>query len=287
LVVGGRCPTVGAVGGFVQGGGHGILAGPFGLAVDNVLEYKVILANGDYVIANSCSYPDLFWALRGGGGGTFGVVTEVTYKTHVPPKVVQRDGSTDFIVNVSIAFTIHGRQDFNEVIKILFKILPSLSEKGWKGVVVAVNPKPVAMFVSLAIFGKTLEYSKSSLQILLDALKQNKSRINIPVFTTYSSMAAWGKDQIKGDSPTTIIGSRFLPREKFTPENVDEFALKFAELSYDYQFALTLIYQNPLMMDKSGTSVNPVWRTAVFNFVFTSSWKTATSFTATQKVIYC
>ena len=54
----------------------------YGLAVDQVLEFEVVLSNGTIVTANACSEPDLFWALRGGGGGTYGVVTSMTSRIY-------------------------------------------------------------------------------------------------------------------------------------------------------------------------------------------------------------
>lgn len=55
----------------------------FGMAADNVLEYTVVmLTTGEVVKANACTNPDLFWSLRGGGGGTFGVVTSATIQTY-------------------------------------------------------------------------------------------------------------------------------------------------------------------------------------------------------------
>ncbi|KAI2768099.1 CAZyme family AA7 [Penicillium roqueforti] len=81
IVVGGDCPTVGVVGGFLQGGGiSDFLSLHHGLAVDNVLEFEVVTASGDIVLANAIRNPDLFWALRGGGGGTFGIVTRATMR---------------------------------------------------------------------------------------------------------------------------------------------------------------------------------------------------------------
>lgn len=54
----------------------------FGMAADNVLEFTVVLlTTGEVVKANACTNPDLFWALRGGGGGTFGIVTSATIRT--------------------------------------------------------------------------------------------------------------------------------------------------------------------------------------------------------------
>ncbi|KAI0173531.1 FAD-binding domain-containing protein [Hypoxylon sp. FL1284] len=82
VVVGGNCPTVGLTGGYIQGGGHGPLASRFGLAADQALEYEVVTPTGDLLLATASQNSDLFWALRGGGGGTFGVVFSVTVKAY-------------------------------------------------------------------------------------------------------------------------------------------------------------------------------------------------------------
>lgn len=57
-----------------------MLSPVFGLGVDRVLQFSLITPDGEFRIANACQNDDLFWALRGGGGGTFGVVLEVSYK---------------------------------------------------------------------------------------------------------------------------------------------------------------------------------------------------------------
>lgn len=80
-VLAGECPTVGVAGGYVQGGGQGPLSGIYGLASDNALQFTAVLADGSVVTANHRSATDLFWALKGGGPGTFAVVTSVTFKT--------------------------------------------------------------------------------------------------------------------------------------------------------------------------------------------------------------
>lgn len=91
-VQGGGCTTVGAAGGFLQGGGFGSFSKMYGTGAGNLLEAEVVLANGDVVIANDYQNSDLFWALKGGGGGTFGVVTRATLRTHELP---QNFGSID------------------------------------------------------------------------------------------------------------------------------------------------------------------------------------------------
>jgi hypothetical protein len=87
MVQGGGCGTVG-VAGLVQGGGFGTYSKNFGTAAANLLEAEIVTADGMVRIANACTNADLFWALKGGGGGTFGVVTRVTLRTHEMPNFV-------------------------------------------------------------------------------------------------------------------------------------------------------------------------------------------------------
>eukprot|EP00756_Hemistasia_phaeocysticola_P018458 Hpha_TRINITY_DN15596_c3_g3::TRINITY_DN15596_c3_g3_i1::g.105298::m.105298 len=85
LVVGGMCNTVAPVG-FSLGGGHGPLIRSYGLGADNIVSATMVDATGAMVNASADSNPDLFWALRGGGGGAFGVVVSLTVKVYQAPK---------------------------------------------------------------------------------------------------------------------------------------------------------------------------------------------------------
>ena len=84
-VQGGGCASVG-VAGLIQSGGFGSFSKRFGTAAAGLLEAEVVTADGAVRTVNRCLDPDLFWALQGGGGGSWGVVTRVTLATHDLPE---------------------------------------------------------------------------------------------------------------------------------------------------------------------------------------------------------
>jgi len=105
--------------------------------VDNVLEVKIVTADGNHIIANAYCNKDLFWAIRGGGGGTWGVVTSVTYKTH--PSTIF---SAAFIaVNSTNANSTH--KLFTEIIR----LTPSLVEQGYGGYASGVSVQGFQFYV--------------------------------------------------------------------------------------------------------------------------------------------
>ncbi|HZI82622.1 MAG TPA: FAD-binding protein [Casimicrobiaceae bacterium] len=83
-VQGGGCATVGAAG-LIQSGGFGSFSKNYGMAAAALLEAEVVTADGAVRIANPCTNPELFWGLKGGGGGSLGVVTRVTVRTRDLP----------------------------------------------------------------------------------------------------------------------------------------------------------------------------------------------------------
>ncbi|MGW2866503.1 FAD-binding oxidoreductase, partial [Streptomyces sp. NPDC001205] len=89
-VVTGTCATV-RMGGYISGGGIGFQVRKFGVASDRLVSAQVVLANGRIVRASEESHPDLFWAIRGGGGGNFGVATDFEVRPISAPKMVYFD----------------------------------------------------------------------------------------------------------------------------------------------------------------------------------------------------
>ncbi|KAK5996032.1 FAD-linked oxidoreductase phmC [Cladobotryum mycophilum] len=104
--LGGSGPTVGASGGWAMTGGHGILSRAYGLGIDRILEFEVVTPDGKRRIANSCQNEDLFWALRGGGGSTFGVVLSSTHRVEpaMPVSVASISIPSNSPANISDGF---------------------------------------------------------------------------------------------------------------------------------------------------------------------------------------
>ncbi len=81
---GGSCPSVG-VSGVTLGGGFGLAGRHFGLTTDNLIGVSIVTADGQLRTVSERSDPDLLWALKGGGGGNFGIVTDFTFTVHRLP----------------------------------------------------------------------------------------------------------------------------------------------------------------------------------------------------------
>ncbi|PWI69532.1 hypothetical protein PCL_01179 [Purpureocillium lilacinum] len=125
-VVGGHGTTVGIVG-YITGAGHSPLGPRYGMAADNVLEMVVVTPGGKIVAVNEDQNRDLFWAMRGGGGSTFGVVVSVTLRTHPTPQVT----GAGFI-----AFTDPKHHTIkDELLAYLSSQVPVLMDKGLSGYV--------------------------------------------------------------------------------------------------------------------------------------------------------
>lgn len=95
----GTCPSVGVTG-LTLGGGIGFLSRQFGLTCDSVKEIKLVNAKGEVIVASENSHSDLFWALRGAGNGSYGIVLGFTFKMHYVPVVTYYELMWDWDIDL-------------------------------------------------------------------------------------------------------------------------------------------------------------------------------------------
>ncbi|KAM0123919.1 hypothetical protein ACHAO1_011188 [Botrytis cinerea] len=133
-IVGGDAKTVG-LGGYLQGGGHGPLSSQYGLGADQIHQATVITPSGEILSANAEQNSDLLWAIRGGGPGTYGVVTEFVLQAHPAVSFVS-------VVNLEM-IPLGSENDTTtataawNALAILFQNLPDLMDTGLAGAMTA------------------------------------------------------------------------------------------------------------------------------------------------------
>src|SRR4051812_843116 len=101
------------------------------MGCDNVLEFEVVLTNGTIVIANEDSNRDLFWAMRGGGGSTFGVASKTTMKTFTNPTL------NNLLIHTAYGKT--GRDGYLDAMAYFFAMTPNFTDFGLSGYPVMSN----------------------------------------------------------------------------------------------------------------------------------------------------
>ncbi|KAL4922897.1 hypothetical protein BDW62DRAFT_196904 [Aspergillus aurantiobrunneus] len=210
-VVGGSSSTVGAAGGWITGGGHSLLSNELGLGVDNVLQLRAILPNSTYITANRCQNQDIFFALRGGGGGTFAVITEMSVLAHPEKPMVAATATFMSLSPTSAA----------EFISIIVANADRWAAEGWGGYI---QPGVLGNGVSSFIMATSMlnqSAAETSMRPVMDFAHRlgTLSIANISSTNTYSevleSLIGDGASQSLGGGGGMAMSSRIIPREYF------------------------------------------------------------------------
>ncbi|KAJ7454533.1 FAD-binding domain-containing protein [Mycena galericulata] len=270
-LVGGSDATVGFTRGFLQGGGHGVLSPVLGLGVDRALQFKVVTPDGQYRTANACQNEDLFFALRGGGGGTFGVVLEATILAApaAPVQVVVSPERTKALWAL-IADHVIGWAD-----------------AGWGGY----SMPNLALFVTQRL---SKEEAATSMQPLVDFAEQLKTDgvegamvmvmefpSFLPFFTSFMTDARRGRERGRRVGYSVSLTSRLVPRASFaSPASRSELVETLlaasgapapdAPLMIIQITAPTATHAEDLAPGR--TSVTPAWRDAVYHVTSMGMW---------------
>ncbi|KAF8518525.1 FAD-binding domain-containing protein [Hysterangium stoloniferum] len=294
-LVGGADRTVGAVGGWLQGGGHGALTNTMGMGADRVLEFSIVTPDGEIRIANQCQNQDLFFALRGGGGGTFGVVLSATILAS-PPVTIQAvlvqfplgmPAPQGFIEKYTPDFnaSITDSADPFALTQSLWAVLlhhaKPWAEQGWGGYVTANS----ALYINPVLDKDEAEKSTESLVSWAKELaKLAPSGEKAKVLTIQGEYDSWGHffntfaDGNSADLGQPLaITSRLVPTTSVeTPEARNNLlaALLHAErLAPGVRFLVTTPYNFPSNPDTlHGPSTHPAWRKSIFHVTTVTTW---------------
>lgn len=206
VVVTGECPSVGLAGGYTQGGGHSALCTEFGLAADNTLSFDVVTASGDLVTASPAENQDLYWALSGGGPGTYGVVVSMTVRAHPDARV----GGATFAIPETRSDVLY------QVIDAWHAALPAIVDSGV--MVIYFFGQGFLQSPALTAYGKTKEQVAEILRPFGEAVEALGVSFepNVTEFASYHDHF----DNYWGPLPagniqvgTTLFGGRLIPRD--------------------------------------------------------------------------
>ncbi|HEY3799776.1 MAG TPA: FAD-binding protein [Caulobacteraceae bacterium] len=168
-VQGGGCTTVG-VAGLVQGGGFGSFSKAYGAGAASLIEAEIVTADGRVRVVNATQEPDLFWALKGGGGGTFGVVTRLTLATHELP---QTFGA------VQGAFKANSDQAFRRLLTRFVEVYATKLFNPHFGETVQATPDN-GLRISMVFQGLTQDEARAAFQPLADFVAANPADYATP-----------------------------------------------------------------------------------------------------------
>ncbi|KAF9926674.1 hypothetical protein FBU30_003787 [Linnemannia zychae] len=280
IVVGGAEATVGAVGGYCLSGGHSPLSPRHGLCVDNVLQYKIVTADGELRVANEYQNQDLFWALRGGGPG-FGVIVEAVYRTHPP---VQGANYYSAVVYAGQEATM------DKITRNFFSRVEKLGQDGWSGYTYNTRNYLVIMYY---LFDATEEQARAGLKPFLDhalsfpnttMIRENLVHGN-SFYDVFKTTLLPPYDNNAGSN--TLLGSRLIPTTMFQSERgIDLIASTMKKVQDGIQpFSPESSYLTHLVAggqvakgNSRDTSVLPAWRKALMHIIAAGGWLDTTPY---------
>ncbi|KAJ7724334.1 FAD-binding domain-containing protein [Mycena maculata] len=265
--------TVCNAGGWVQGAGHSALSPKFGLGADNVLEFYVVVASGELLQVNSISNPDLFYALRGGGAGSWGVIVSATFKTYptfnATSSTILLVASNDSVVGALA--TLHAQHIFD---------LDSIPGGQYFYFVRNGTAADSASYLYLNTYLPNTTTSQST-ALLAPFLNASLALPGVSILGEQSSYgdindALYQVDDSVGANE--VLGSRLIPAETYRdPTVVGEV---YREL---FSSGTTIIGGHLVAGGQVAenaniySAVNPAWRSAKTHVLIVNEWPDATS----------
>lgn len=281
-VTGGNEGSVGLAGGFGQGGGHGVFGPSYGLMVDNAVEFDVVTADGQLRTINQCNEPDLFWAMRGGGGGAFGILTSYRFQLHPAVKIN--------VYSFRANFTADGNETTNypaleQVLTKHATYQPIWSHNNISGHAYY-WPNKAEIYLVLPSNNKTALQTLTSgfSSFLTNSSDIHVTESNYTTYSTYTEYLQLAESIAARLTPGGIfeaVSSRLIPRTLFqtnsTMTDLVNATLRGVRLSNELVpdgGSLTQVIMTTPVNHRNGntTSANPAWRSALWHLLMTGGW---------------
>ncbi|KAI1385796.1 FAD-binding domain-containing protein [Hypoxylon trugodes] len=267
--------TVGAVGGWMSSGGHTYIVSKYGLGADQVLSLGVVTAAGRYVTADPYTNSDLFFALRGGGGGTYGVVTSAIFKAYPPvnmtPSALNLMLSPQPPPNTTMPIPglITNAEKFWQGVGAYYRFAAKVLDAGGYGFsYIYPMPNNSYMFTTTSQFPA---FTQAEVFEFMKPLYTDLNRIGINVtnpailFTMPYGLPGRGS----GSPPSnTRYRSRLLPRENWEDDDLWNQTMKAIRTATEAGFENNFYFHGTLASPTaeaagwpgSQSAVNPAWR---------------------------
>jgi len=184
------------------------MTGKYGQGADNILEAVIVTPTGDVLTANECQNEDIFWAIRGGGGGTFGVIVSATVKAYPIPSMEL----AGFDITAKNSTT---SKDWWRFVARVHHVLPELQDSGVHGYYTMGGP-PMALSGSFLLFDERNGTISHRLKTFKEVLDKGKSLIDYNISSNWVP-SWWDLAQhmpaIENiGTERSIRSSRFIPR---------------------------------------------------------------------------
>ncbi|KIK82228.1 hypothetical protein PAXRUDRAFT_724342 [Paxillus rubicundulus Ve08.2h10] len=275
--------SVGASGGWLAGGGHSILSPTYGLGtfvikfelcvevkytvkgVDNAIEISVVLSTGEYLIVNNYQNPDLFWALRGGGGSTYGIVTSVTYRTY-PSVPVQ---FYLFEANVTNSSAMH------DLIGELLRSQTQFTDDGWGGYGQMSNQSMYFYYIAPNMTNETATatteaWTNYALSLEPWGVTSTTTRYSVPSWYQFYEVVL---NTTGLNGMNLMFTSRLLSRDTVANKYKE-----FSQVLIDCASAFNTIAGGKVnQIDPDSAGLNPAWRNAVIETACGFYWQDGVS----------
>ncbi|KAI1506380.1 FAD binding domain-containing protein [Biscogniauxia marginata] len=208
VMVSGYCPSVGPAGGFVQAGGHSPLSGHFGMGADQTLEYEVVTADGNLIMASITENSDLFYALNGGGAGTWGVVISMT--VHMYPN--RHMGAAQLYIDPHSM----SAETFWDMVDKFYSLLSGFTEQG-AYVTYAYGPDHFGLF-PFSVYNKTSIKVEQMLKPFTDYLFEKGITPSPLLYNDTATYSEHVANNFAAPQPTKEwpSGGRLKPRDVLT-----------------------------------------------------------------------